>query len=386
MVFDNDGRVTFVNDTLCRMLGYAAGDILNKSTEIILTVSSRIFYQTHFFPLLKLKGEVGEIFLTLKAKDGSHIPVMVNAKAHLKGMATSYISVLSTVFERQKYEEQLLLARKSQQKAIEENEHLNQLKSELEANQHELDRKLVTLNELNREYVQMGKVLMHDMQEPIRKIGLFFDAVLAGSEHDARGANSKKLDIIQKSINRLRQLTSSLQDFVHINSLKEAITLISPTELILQARDQVIKDLNCGDFDLHIGPLPGFEGRASLIRRVFFELIKNAVQNAHLGERPVIFVEGVLTQENIYQVNANKYRYTDHITIEISDKGIGFEQKYATYVFGLLNKLNKNSSGVGLGLAVSHQIIAHHYGTIRAKSQPEQGISIVIVLPIKQSI
>jgi sigma-B regulation protein RsbU (phosphoserine phosphatase) len=385
MVFDDQGIIAFVNDTLCRMLVYNAEDLLGKSTEAILTISSRIFYQTHFFPLLKLKGEVNEMFLTLKAKDGSHIPVMVNAKADIKQGQVSYICVLATVFERQKYEEQLLLARNFLQKTIDENQDLNRLKSELESHQQELDRKLSALTERSKGYVQMGKVFMHDMQEPIRKISLYFDGLLAGSKYSPDSEDVKKLNIIKKSIARLRQLTTSLLDFVYVNSVKDEISVLSPEKLILQARDQVIIDLNNIDFDLHIEPMPEFEGNVSLIRRVFVELIKNAIQNTDPVKKPVINVKAILTQENIYQVNASKYKYTDHITIEFSDNGSGFDPKYASYIFGLLNKLSTNSSGVGLGLAMCSQIISHHYGTIKARSQPGHGTTMVIVLPLRQS-
>ncbi|MCF2489328.1 PAS domain-containing protein [Dyadobacter sp. CY347] len=121
VVFDEVGTMTFVNRTLCSMLGYQPDLLLGQSIEKILTISSRIFHQTHFFPLLKLNGAASEIFLTLKPSSGSPIPVMVNAKTQAEADPVCYVCVFVPVWERRKYEEQLLEINRVQQKALDEN-------------------------------------------------------------------------------------------------------------------------------------------------------------------------------------------------------------------------------------------------------------------------
>ena len=47
--FDN-GKLHVVNETLCQLLGYKKEELHQKNVETIFTISTRIFYQTHFFP------------------------------------------------------------------------------------------------------------------------------------------------------------------------------------------------------------------------------------------------------------------------------------------------------------------------------------------------
>ena len=68
--FESDGRICFANQTLLSMLELPAEALVDGSIERILTVSSRIFFQTHFFPLLQLHGRAEEVFMTLRGPGG----------------------------------------------------------------------------------------------------------------------------------------------------------------------------------------------------------------------------------------------------------------------------------------------------------------------------
>ncbi|MCE7067084.1 ATP-binding protein [Dyadobacter sp. CY326] len=384
VVFDEAGTVTFANRTLGLLLNNPAENIVGQRLEMLLTISSRIFYQTHFFPLLRLKGQANEIFLTLKSESGSPVPVMVNANATTNNGQLSYICVFAPVWERQKYEEQLLETNRRHQQAQQENAMLNELRDELELNQFELDRKISILREHSQEYLQMGKVFMHDMQEPIRKISLFFDKLKSKGKF-ANADDEMHLAVINKSILRLRFLTGSLLDFVQISKAADPVTMLNANELLVQARNQVIRDGYSPEINLVTGNLPEFEGRASQFRRLFVELFKNAIENKHPDRELTIQVTGVAIEENAYQNHLSKYKYIDHIKIEFADNGIGFDDQFNEYIFGLLNKLNADTNGSGLGLALCKQILSLHYGKIKAKSVIGQGTTIVIVVPLHQT-
>ncbi|MCF0055216.1 ATP-binding protein [Dyadobacter sp. CY356] len=385
IVFNENGTITYANHMVCTVLGYKREDLLGQSVEIMLTLSSRIFYQTHFFPLLKLNEQVSEIFLTLRSESGRPVPMMVNAKLTSESAQPGYVCVFSPIWERQKYEQQLLEINRAQQKALQENKLLIQLREQLELNQFELDRKISILQRRSEEYLQMGKVFMHDVQEPIRKISLFFDSYLRTSGNPQNANEIRHLTVISKSIQRLKFLMGSLLDFVQISSDEGAVTLIKTADLISQANTQLIKENKYDGIELILGDIPEFEGRAAQIKRVFFELLKNAAQNKDPNRALRIAVSAVVTEENAYQNHLSKYRYTDHIKIEFNDNGTGFDSRFEDYVFGLLNKLNAGSGGPGLGLALCRQIISHHYGTIKAKSIIGEGTTVIIVLPLRQA-
>jgi sigma-B regulation protein RsbU (phosphoserine phosphatase) len=52
--FTDDGKIILANATLLDLLGYEPGELPGRHIDSILPVASRIFYQTHLFPLLKL--------------------------------------------------------------------------------------------------------------------------------------------------------------------------------------------------------------------------------------------------------------------------------------------------------------------------------------------
>lgn len=346
-------------------------------------MASGIFYQTHFFPLLKLKGEVNEIFMTLKAKNGSRIPVMVNAKASGNDSQLIYIGLFSTVWERQKYEQALLDATKAQKKAIEENAVLIQLKKELEINQQRLDRNLAMVNDRNAEYLQIGKVLTHDMQEPIRKIYFYLETLKNNLSSHQIQENNSSIVILNKSVTRLQRLTNALLDFVSTASKEEPYAQLAAAPLLQQAAKEVQEELGIDDLLLEVSPIPEFWGKASQIRRVFFEIIKNAVIHNDPTLPLVMKVNAVIIAENAYRVTAGKYQFTDHVQIELRDDGVGFDSQYEQYVFGLLNKLRVNPDALGIGLTLCRQIVAAHQGQIKIQSTPLMGSKVTITIPIK---
>jgi sigma-B regulation protein RsbU (phosphoserine phosphatase) len=115
--FTDDGIVGFLNATLARTLGWTAEDVVGRHVESLLTVAGRIFYQTHFFPLLRLHGEANEIFLLLRHRDGSDIGALVNARRRERNGVMVNDCVVMEVKDRRKYEDELLRAKRAAESA-----------------------------------------------------------------------------------------------------------------------------------------------------------------------------------------------------------------------------------------------------------------------------
>src|SRR5687768_5566637 len=101
--FADDGTILRVNTTLLELLDYGRDELVGRHVEHILTTGTRIFYQTHWFPLLRLQGSAEEIFLMLRSKAGDEVGVLVNAVRRDRAPA-EYDCVIMRVRERQKYE------------------------------------------------------------------------------------------------------------------------------------------------------------------------------------------------------------------------------------------------------------------------------------------
>ncbi|MCK4221865.1 MAG: GHKL domain-containing protein, partial [Dehalococcoidia bacterium] len=72
------------------------------------------------------------------------------------------------------------------------------------------------------------------------------------------------------------------------------------------------------------------------------------------------------------------------VKISIEDNGIGVERGDSTKVFDPFFTTKEVGQGTGLGLAVSHGIIAKHKGSIEVKSDVGKGTTFVIKLPMNQ--
>jgi len=150
LTFADDGSVRLCNRTLLQLLGYEREEIVGKHVERLLTVGSRIFYQTHLFPLLSLHGHAEEIFLLLRAKDGSDVGALVNAARRERNGEWVSDCVLLRIVERRKFEDALLrakreaeeaqaVAEKSRRELAVANDVLEQQAVELEVTQQHLE-------------------------------------------------------------------------------------------------------------------------------------------------------------------------------------------------------------------------------------------------------
>jgi signal transduction histidine kinase len=74
------------------------------------------------------------------------------------------------------------------------------------------------------------------------------------------------------------------------------------------------------------------------------------------------------------------------IEIVVADNGIGFEEKYATRIFGMLQRLHgrEEFEGTGMGLAICRRVVARHGGEITAQSKLGAGATFTITFPATQ--
>ncbi len=114
--------------------------------------------------------------------------------------------------------------------------------------------------------------------------------------------------------------------------------------------------------------LPNVQGDATLLERVFFNLIQNAADASP--------ADGVVTV---------KTRTLDTgLEVAVIDRGSGIRPEHREQIFNPF--FTTKASGVGLGLAIAAKIIDEHGGRIGVQSEPGQGSSFVVQLPRVQSL
>ncbi|WP_313899241.1 PAS domain S-box protein [Methylobacterium sp. E-016] len=113
------GRLSKVNRTLATWTGYPAGHLVGRRFLDLLTIAGKIYYETHFAPLLRMQGFFNEVALDLVRADGRTLPVLVNAVVR-RDEAGEIRFIRITVFnasDRRRYERDLLAARRAADEA-----------------------------------------------------------------------------------------------------------------------------------------------------------------------------------------------------------------------------------------------------------------------------
>lgn len=116
--FIDDGTIRIVNKTLLDILDYSLEELIDQKIELILPVASRIFYQTHFFPLLKMQGKVTEVYFSLRSKSKVDIPILVNANRQERNQQSFNDCIFIPIHQRIRYEDELLKAKKIAEAAM----------------------------------------------------------------------------------------------------------------------------------------------------------------------------------------------------------------------------------------------------------------------------
>ncbi len=114
----DDGTLDYVNATLLAILGWDRASLTGQSIERILPVASRIFYQTHVFPLLRLHSSIDEVYLSLRSRSGPDIPILLNGVRRQHQGKTVNDCIVIVIGQRIQYEEEILKAKKRAEAAM----------------------------------------------------------------------------------------------------------------------------------------------------------------------------------------------------------------------------------------------------------------------------
>ena len=107
------------------------------------------------------------------------------------------------------------------------------------------------------------------------------------------------------------------------------------------------------------------------LRQSLFNLLSNAAKFTHDGTISV-------------RAGVDRGESTDWLTISVEDSGIGIPSEKQAHIFDRFYRVPgiPNTAGTGLGLYICKQIIKAHHGKIWAESNPGQGTTFFIELPI----
>ncbi len=271
-------------------------------------------------------------------------------------------------------------AQKMIEQTLKDNSELKATQQKLEYYQEDLKIKIVALNQSNNDLEQFASIASHDLQEPLRKIRIFVS--LLQQDMDNRSLLEKHFVKIDSAAERMTLLIKGVLDYSRITNqalhfeqtdLNEIIKqLENDFEALIQQKEAVILYAN----------LPTVNGLPIQLHQLFSNLLSNALK--FTAVKPVITISAWLVSAQ--EVSSRPELNPDYAYVQVNfqDNGIGFEQQYSEKVFTIFQQLHHRQAygGTGIGLALCKKIAERHHGLITVNSQPGEGASFQIYLPL----
>jgi len=174
---------------------------------------------------------------------------------------------------------------------------------------------------------------------------------------------------IQSSARHAIAMMDRLLEFSRAGRAELRRTKVDVAEVARSAAAEVRAAREDGDrFRVEIDDLPPARGDEGMLRVVFTNLLSNAFKFSAPRETPHVRVgHRELHGEDVYFVQ---------------DDGVGFDMRFQTKLFRLLERLHASDAfeGQGIGLAVVSRIIGRHGGRIWAESEPDRGATFFFTL------
>ncbi len=225
----------------------------------------------------------------------------------------------------------------------------------------------------------------HELRTPLAAVAGFIDT-LKGHAKDDAGAREKFLDIMSVEAERMRRLIDDLLSLTRIEQnehvppsghadvvgvVKNAVAALSPL-----ARVDNIKV--CVD---EPGGLPEVTGASDELAQLFQNLIHNAIKYGKPGGHVRITAAAAEAP-----VAPGRRSGQQTIAVSIADDGEGIPReaipRLTERFYRVDVKRSREKGGTGLGLAIVKHIVNRHQGRLTIESQPGEGSTFTVYLPV----
>jgi signal transduction histidine kinase len=341
LVVDRNGRVRLVNP--------AAEILLDRQSEEL---------RGELFGFPVVAGETAELDLLRRDRERATVEMRV-VEIEWEG-EPAYLSSLRDITARKRAEEALRESKRSLEEAL----------AELRATQQQ-----VIQQERLHALGAMASGIAHDFNNALSPILGYSELLLRNPEtwKDPEQV-TQYLQLINTSAHDAADVVSGLREFYRPREEDETFRLFDLRGLVAQVisltqpkwKDQAqAQGLTIRiETDLQGGPL--LTGNESDLREVLTNLILNAVDAMPQG--------GIITLRTRTE--------GEHTVLEVSDTGLGMTEEVRKRCLEPFFS-TKGEEGTGLGLARVYGILQRHEGTIDIQSEPGQGTTFTLRLPVQ---
>lgn len=239
----------------------------------------------------------------------------------------------------------------------------------VEAARAELEAQAGELTRSNAELEQFAYVASHDLQEPLRKIASFCQALQTryGGELDARA--DQYIDFAVDGAKRMQVLINDLLAFSRVGRSGREWERIDLGAVVAAAQSALAEQLASTGGSIEVGELPSIEGDRAQLISLFQNLISNALK-FHGEDRPLVSISA--------------RRGEQAWELSVADNGIGIDREYYERIFMIFQRLHSRETyeGTGIGLALARKIVEYHGGKIWLDTDYSRGACFRFTFPI----
>lgn len=366
VVTKEDGTILRSNQTFSHSIGLDAQALIGRRFQDLLTMGGRIFHQTHWSPLMQMQGSVAEVKLDLVHHDKHIVTMLLNGVRREHASGAFYELALFGTKDRDKYERELLNARKVAEDLLREKtaaeSALRQAQAELKSAYEEA--------QLRASFAeQMVAIVSHDLKNPLTAIKMA-SGILAREERTTR--ESKMLGHISQSVNRAERMIADLLDLA-LARVGQGITL-SPSTVDLHAFvGASVDELRMTFPEATLVHQAVGTGNAWLdadrVQQIIGNLVANSVAYGDL-QQPITITSRV---------------EQDHAVVSVKNQGPVIPDSLMGVLFEPMirgGNTGTDSRSVGLGLFIVREIVRAHNGVVSVNSTPESGTTFTATFPM----
>lgn len=216
------------------------------------------------------------------------------------------------------------------------------------------------LKRKNSEIEQFIYTVSHDLRSPLVTIKSFLGYLKQDMEAADRERIGQDLHFIHAAADKMERLLTELLEMSRIGRKENPVERVSFRELAAEALSSVAGQIVEQKVGVHVADVDqALRGDRPRLAQIWQNLLDNAVK--YMGDQPAPRVElGIVRQGG-------------QAVFFVRDNGIGIAPEHRDRVFGMFDKLDQESSGVGMGLAMVKRIVERYSGRIWVESAGRGG-------------
>jgi signal transduction histidine kinase len=204
-------------------------------------------------------------------------------------------------------------------------------------------------------------MVAHDLREPITGIA---HLVTLLERHAGEPPSAEVLALLRASTERARELIDAVLDYARAGELqRERVALDRVMSDVAADLRPSLDELGAS---LEVAALPEVDGDPRQLRRVLQNLVGNAVK---------------FRGEAAPRVAVSALKGSEGWVVTVRDNGLGVDPDHASRIFGMFSRLNGDTEGTGIGLAVCRRVVEAHGGRIWVEAAEGGGSAFRFTLP-----